>query len=229
MINCLVRNNFIQNNIKVNAEQNSLPYKFVRVKPGTHDINITAREGETNVPRYILYYGVGESEWVPWPGSTFEFYDFPAPGILPVNFPADYCDFERRDTLWPAGYNGVDLEIRGVKEFKVSVLNQYIFHWVPPFKDSNGVISIKNKAITQGKAPNANFVRLRNYEGDWTFQKLAANKVKVSTTGFADPEGAIPQSVTNMLVEQQPYQMLQKMKAELAKNKALPALPEILK
>ncbi|MDM1759061.1 MULTISPECIES: START domain-containing protein [Acinetobacter] len=96
-------------------------------------------------------------------------------------------------------------------------------------KDSNGVISIKNKAITQGKAPNANFVRLRNYEGDWTFQKLAANKVKVSTTGFADPEGAIPQSVTNMLVEQQPYQMLQKMKAELAKNKALPALPEILK
>ncbi|RYL21232.1 START domain-containing protein [Acinetobacter piscicola] len=96
-------------------------------------------------------------------------------------------------------------------------------------KDSNGVISIKNKAITQGKAPNANFVRLRNYEGDWTFQKLAANKVKVSTTGFADPESAIPQSVTNMLVEQQPYQMLQKMKAELAKNKALPALPEILK
>ncbi|HRU59652.1 MAG TPA: carboxypeptidase-like regulatory domain-containing protein, partial [Clostridia bacterium] len=132
---------FSCNNIKVNAEQNSLPYKFVRVKPGTHDINITAREGETNVPRYILYYGVGESEWVPWPGSTFEFYDFPAPGILPVNFPADYCDFERRDTLWPAGYNGVDLEIRGVKEFKVSVLNQYIFHWVPPFKDSNGVIT----------------------------------------------------------------------------------------
>lgn len=96
-------------------------------------------------------------------------------------------------------------------------------------KDSNGVISIKNKAITQGKAVDANFIRLKNYEGDWIFQKLAANKVKVSTTGFADPEGSIPQSVTNMLVEQQPYQLLQKMKAELAKNKALPALPEVLK
>ncbi|AYO56128.1 START domain-containing protein [Acinetobacter wuhouensis] len=96
-------------------------------------------------------------------------------------------------------------------------------------KDSNGVISIKNKAVTQGKAIDANFIRLKNYEGDWTFQKVAANKVKVSTTGFADPEGSIPQSVTNMLVEQQPYQMLQKMKAELAKNKALPALPAVLK
>lgn len=96
-------------------------------------------------------------------------------------------------------------------------------------KDSNGIISIKNKAITQGKAVDANFVRLKNYEGDWTFQKISANKVKVSTTGFADPEGSIPQSVTNMLVEQQPYQMLQKMKAELAKNKSLPALPEVLK
>ncbi|MFW1859411.1 START domain-containing protein [Acinetobacter defluvii] len=96
-------------------------------------------------------------------------------------------------------------------------------------KDNNGLISIKNKAITQGKAVDANFVRLKNYEGDWTFQKISANKVKVSTTGFADPEGSIPQSVTNMLVEQQPYQMLQKMKAELAKNKSLPALPEVLK
>ncbi|RZG48468.1 START domain-containing protein [Acinetobacter wuhouensis] len=96
-------------------------------------------------------------------------------------------------------------------------------------KDSNGAISIKNKAVTQGKAIDANFIRLKNYEGDWTFQKVSANKVKVSTTGFADPEGSIPQSVTNMLVEQQPYQMLQKMKAELAKNKALPALPAVLK
>jgi hypothetical protein len=32
-----------------------------------------------------------------------------------------------------------------------------------------------------------------------------------------------------MLVEQQPYQMLQKMKSELAKNTKLAALPEILK
>ena len=96
-------------------------------------------------------------------------------------------------------------------------------------KDVNGNISIKNKAIASGKAANSNYIRLKNYEGDWIFQKLAANKTKVTTTGFADPEGSIPQSVTNLLVEQQPYQMLQKMKVELAKNSVLPALPTMLK
>ncbi|OTG85088.1 START domain-containing protein [Acinetobacter sp. ANC 4648] len=96
-------------------------------------------------------------------------------------------------------------------------------------KDNNGLVTIKNKALNQGKALNTDYIRLKNYEGDWTFQKLAENKVKVTTSGFADPEGSIPQSVTNMLVEQQPYQMLQKMKVELAKNNKLPVLPEILK
>ena len=96
-------------------------------------------------------------------------------------------------------------------------------------KDSQGVITIKNFAIQQGKALNSNYIRLKDYSGDWTFQKLAANQVKVITSGHANPEGSIPSSVTNMLVEQQPYQMLQKMKVELAKNNKLPALPEILK
>lgn len=97
-------------------------------------------------------------------------------------------------------------------------------------KDANGIISIKNKAIQQGKAKNPDYIRLQRYQGDWSFQKLAANKVKVMTSGYADPEGAIPQSVTNLFVQQQPYQMLQKMKIELVKpNKKLPDLPAILK
>lgn len=96
-------------------------------------------------------------------------------------------------------------------------------------KDSNGTIHIKNSAIQQGKATSTDYIRLKDYSGDWTFQKLGTNQVKVTTNGHANPEGAIPASVTNMLVEQQPYQMLQKMKVELTKNRALPALPEILK
>lgn len=97
-------------------------------------------------------------------------------------------------------------------------------------KDANGIIRIQNKATQQGKALQPHYVRLKKYEGDWTFQKMAENKVKVITSGYADPEGVIPQSVTNLFVQQQPYQMLQKMKAELAKpNKTLPELPQILK
>ena len=96
-------------------------------------------------------------------------------------------------------------------------------------KDSKGVISIQNSAIAEGKAIQPDYVRLKRYQGNWTFQRLDATRVKVTTSGFADPEGAIPAKVANMFVEQQPYQMLQKMKAELAKNPKLPALPALLK
>lgn len=96
-------------------------------------------------------------------------------------------------------------------------------------KDAQGVISIKNKAIDKGYAKNPDYVRLTHYEGDWSFQKLANNKVKVSTYGYANPEGSIPLTFVNMFVQQQPYQMLQKMKQELAKRSSIPALPEALR
>ena len=96
-------------------------------------------------------------------------------------------------------------------------------------KDAQGVISIKNKAIDKGYAKNPDYVRLTHYEGDWSFQKLANNKVKVSTYGYANPEGSIPLTFVNMFVQQQPYQMLQKMKLELAQRSNIPALPEVLR
>lgn len=97
-------------------------------------------------------------------------------------------------------------------------------------KASNGIISIKNNAITGYYPAQKDRLRLNKYEGDWTFQKLAANKVKVTTSGYADPAGSIPLSFVNMFVQQQPYQMLMKMKMELQKpvNSSM-KLPEILK
>ncbi len=62
-------------------------------------------------------------------------------------------------------------------------------------KDSQGIISIKNKAIDKNILKNPDYVRLNHYEGDWTFQKLGSNKVKVSTSGYANPEGSIPLEV----------------------------------
>ena len=96
-------------------------------------------------------------------------------------------------------------------------------------KDAQGVISIKNKAIDKGYAKNPDYVRLTHYEGDWSFQKLANNKVKVSTYGYANPEGSIPLKFVNFFVEQQPYQMLQKMKTELGKSSSVPVSPEALR
>ena len=96
-------------------------------------------------------------------------------------------------------------------------------------KDAQGIIHIQNKAVNQGYPVNPNYVRLTRYEGDWTFQKLGKHKVKVSTYGFADPEGSIPLSAVNLFVEQQPYQMLLKMKDELAKPRSYAALPILLR
>ena len=95
-------------------------------------------------------------------------------------------------------------------------------------KQPNGQITIKNKAIQSTYPLNPDYVRLTDYQGDWTFQKLANNQVKVSTYGYANPEGSIPLTFVNMFVQQQPYQMLQKMKAELAKPSPIAILPEAL-
>lgn len=97
------------------------------------------------------------------------------------------------------------------------------------FKDAQGVIHIQNKAVSQGYPLNPSYVRLTHYEGDWTFQKLGANRVKVSTYGYADPAGSIPTSFVNMFVQQQPYQMLQKMKLELSLPGSERPLPAILR
>jgi len=97
-------------------------------------------------------------------------------------------------------------------------------------KAANGVVTIKNTAISGNYPIQPDVVRLTRYEGDWTFQKLANNKVKVTTSGYADPAGAIPLSFVNMFVQQQPYQMLLKMKREV--NSPIyehPKLPDILK
>ncbi|MCG9510728.1 MULTISPECIES: START domain-containing protein [Acinetobacter calcoaceticus/baumannii complex] len=97
-------------------------------------------------------------------------------------------------------------------------------------KAANGIVTIKNTAISGNYPIQPDVVRLTRYEGDWTFQKLTNNKVKVTTSGYADPAGAIPLSFVNMFVQQQPYQMLLKMKREVTSPiYEHPKLPEILK
>lgn len=97
-------------------------------------------------------------------------------------------------------------------------------------KNSDGSISIKNNAIQNNYPEQSDIVRLTKYAGDWTFQRLANNKVKVTTSGYADPAGSIPLSFVNMFVQQQPYQMLMKMKKEVNNSLyAQPHLPENLK
>jgi len=97
-------------------------------------------------------------------------------------------------------------------------------------KNADGSISIKNNAIQNNYPEQPDVVRLSKYAGDWTFQKLPNNRVKVTTSGYADPAGSIPLSFVNMFVQQQPYQMLMKMKKEVLNPiYAQPKLPDLLK
>lgn len=83
-------------------------------------------------------------------------------------------------------------------------------------KDKDGRIIIKNNAVKDTRIPEKQgLVRIHHYEGDWIFQKISDQQVKVSTRGFADPGGAVPKGIVNSFVQQQPYQMFQKMKQQL--------------
>ena len=78
---------------------------------------------------------------------------------------------------------------------------------------ADGTVTIQNNAITDNRVPvRPNVVRLTHYEGAWTIRPLGSNKVEVSTTGFGDPGGLIPLAVANRFIQQQPYQMLGRMK-----------------
>ena len=88
------------------------------------------------------------------------------------------------------------------------------------YKDSEGKIIVKNNATKDSRAPEkSGVVRITEYEGDWTFQKVSDKQVKVSSQGYADPSGAVPKGIVNSFVQQQPYQMFQKMRNQLKTEK----------
>lgn len=98
-------------------------------------------------------------------------------------------------------------------------------------KDKDGRIVFKNKSIIDARVPERkDIVRIKRYEGDWTFQKINTTQVKVTTSGYADPSGAIPLSFVNSFVQQQPYQMLQRMKQQIQQHPyTVEDLPELLR
>lgn len=96
-------------------------------------------------------------------------------------------------------------------------------------RETDGTMVIKNQVANNVRAKHPDYIRLTHYEGDWTFQPLGPNKVKVTTSGYADPAGSIPLSFVNMFVQQQPYQMLLRMRNEVVKPKYQQVpLPEAL-
>ena len=76
----------------------------------------------------------------------------------------------------------------------------------------DGSVLIQNKAAVDPHAPvRPEFIRITRYEGSWLVRQLDAKRTEVTTTGYADPAGSLPNAIVNMFVQQQPYQMLKNM------------------
>ncbi|HPY98170.1 MAG TPA: carboxypeptidase regulatory-like domain-containing protein [Clostridia bacterium] len=119
--------------ITVDNDTSPFPHRFTKLKPGTHDVNITKKAGAT--PEYSLrrrvwvyegnYYGLPS-----WEGTDVGFYDFPAPGILPTEFPSDYCSTP--DTVWPCGEMDIDIEVRAeeLERGAPEDLEEHVYYFV---------------------------------------------------------------------------------------------------
>ncbi len=96
-------------------------------------------------------------------------------------------------------------------------------------KDAQGIISIQNKAIEGGYPLNPDYVRIQITKATGPFKNWAIKKSKSVPMAMQTLKARFLLSFVNMFVQQQPYQMLQKMKIELSKSGSFKALPEILR
>lgn len=83
---------------------------------------------------------------------------------------------------------------------------------------ADGTVTIKNDVVADPRAPERkHFIRITRYSGLWQFKpvKSISGKpaVEVTVSGYADPNGMLPLSVINLFVQEQPFQMLRKMKS----------------
>lgn len=98
-------------------------------------------------------------------------------------------------------------------------------------RNTDGRVTFKNAlAMDHNVAERPGIVRIKRYQGDWTFTPVGRDQVRVTTSGYADPGGAIPLGFANTFVQQQPYQMLLKMRQQVTTAKYTSAdLPAVLR
>lgn len=90
-------------------------------------------------------------------------------------------------------------------------------------QNTDGSVILNSEAVSDTRAPKREgIVRINNYKGGWSLRPSGNGQVEVTTTGYADLGGSIPLSFANMFVQQQPYQMLQKMREHLEHLAAIP-------
>ncbi len=79
------------------------------------------------------------------------------------------------------------------------------------------VVSIASHSIQDpAYPPYSDLVRMPDMEGLWEFKPLGKGLVEVTMVGRADPGGAIPSGVVNLVIQETPYMTLRNLRKAIA-------------
>lgn len=71
------------------------------------------------------------------------------------------------------------------------------------------IVTIDSQSAPAGQYPlREEFVRMPNMRGHWEFRPLGNGLVEVTMSGLADPGGAIPDFLVNLVIKETPFQTL---------------------
>lgn len=83
--------------------------------------------------------------------------------------------------------------------------------------ERSGVVTIASHSVTGPEfPPHPSFVRMPEMEGTWIFRPLGAEMVEVTMIGRADPSGAIPPGIVNLIIDVTPFETMRAMRRMLA-------------
>lgn len=95
--------------------------------------------------------------------------------------------------------------------------------------ERSGTVTIQSRSVSGPEYPlNPSFVRMPDMEGTWVFRPLGNEMVEVTMVGRADPSGAIPPGIVNLIIDVTPFRTMQGLRRllpDLRYQKAL--LPQI--
>lgn len=79
--------------------------------------------------------------------------------------------------------------------------------------ERSGTVTINSRSVTGPEYPlNPRFVRMPDMEGSWIFRPVGNEMVEVTMIGRADPSGAIPPGIVNLIIDVTPFRTMQGMR-----------------
>ena len=76
-------------------------------------------------------------------------------------------------------------------------------------KNTNNSFEAYLKAVPEALPEKEKYVRIKNSEGSWIFNKVEDGKVEIIHQFYGDPEGNIPNWIINMFIVNGPYKTIQ--------------------